>query len=351
VGGTRKKGIKLGITMNQSIEKYLITIKNSKENTVCSTLLINNLLNYIKLRLKEKGKEYELGVDIKPNSFDWIILVDSVEDVMRHCNEKKKSYDRLKLYFTWLNRNYDTHFMIDEICPDRKAFDSDIERQLDIIKYLQGTAKTMKNLEELYWLNEKNIRPDLNALGNGIEFQNQKIKIDVDRERGSDGKQQLKYKSTAHPVFLPLNLTQVYALTVGIKKISKDTQYDNILNDLSNWVYSQLSDYAKDIINESIEKWEEPITFTKRRQEYNSEEEIFTENQLNRYHYYEKSGQVMCITYAVNEDVHITEGRVQVRDAYNIQVISEERVKTVIPIKSIIQDKESTLSVRNSKKY
>lgn len=339
------------ITVNQSIDKYLSTIKSDKEKTVCDTLLINNLLTYIKKRLIKKGIEHDLAVDIKPNSSEWIIFVDAVEDTMRHCQDKKKSYDRLKLYFTWLNRNYDTSFMLDEICPDRKAFESDIERQLDIIKYLQGTPKTMDMLKDHYWLNEKNIRPDLNALENGIEFQNQKIKIEVDRERSSDGRQELKYKSTAHPVFMPLNLTQVYALTVGIKKISKDTQYDNILNDLSNWVYSQLSDYAKHIIKESIEKWEEPITFEDRKQEYNSEKQIFAENLLNRYHYYEKSSQIIRITYASEEKVCIVEGRVRVKDSYNIQVISKEKVETLIPIENIMEVKESTLSARNSLKY
>ncbi|MCB2291333.1 hypothetical protein LGK97_16525 [Clostridium sp. CS001] len=342
------------ITFNQSIDKYLSEIRDSKEKTVCTTLLINNFLACIKGKLNEKGKKYELVLDLKANSWDWITFVDAVEETMRHCQDKKKSYDRLKLYFTWLNRNYGTRFIIDEICPDRKAFESDIERQLDIVKYLQGTAKTMDALKEHYWLNEKNIRPDLTALDNGIEFQNQKIKIEVDRERSSDGKQQLKYKSTMHPVFMPLNLTQVYALTVGIKKISKNTQYDNILNDLSNWVYSQLSDYAKNIINEFIETWEEPITFENRKQRYHSEEEIFEENQINRYHYYEKCSKIIIVTYASDhgdEDVLVAEGRVRVKDSSNIQVISKEKVETVIPIKNIIEDKESTLSVRNSFDY
>ncbi|WP_309245213.1 hypothetical protein [Clostridium sp. CF012] len=102
---------------------------------------------------------------------------------------------------------------------------------------------------------------------------------------------------------MPLNLTQVHALTVGIKKISKDTKYDNILNDLSNGVYWQLSDYAKHIINESIEKWEEPITFEDRKQEYNSEKQIFAENLLNRYHYYEKCSHIVSITYASDDKV------------------------------------------------
>ncbi|MBU3145648.1 hypothetical protein [Clostridium sp. CF012] len=338
-------------TMKQSIEIYLSTIKNSKEKAVCIVLLENNFLNSINSLLKDRVKDNEFVVDIKPNSSDWIILVDAVENTMRHCQDKRKSYDRLKLYFTWLNRNYDTCFMLDEICPDRKAFGSDIERQLDIIKYLQGTPKTMEMLKEHYWLNEKNIRPDLNALENGIEFQNQKIKIEVDRERSSDGRQEFKYSSTAHPVFMPLNLTQVYALTVGIKKISKDTQYDNILNDLSNWVYSQLSDYAKHIIKESIEKWEEPITFEDRKQEYNSEKQIFAENLLNRYHYYEKCSHIVSITYASDDKVCIVEGRVRVKDSYNIQVISKEKVETLIPIENIMEDKESTLSARNSFKY
>ncbi|MGH4124325.1 MAG: hypothetical protein ACREV6_15470 [Clostridium sp.] len=50
-----------------------------------------------------------------PRGWHQYIFVDAVEDTMRHC-------------------------------PDRKVFGSDIERQLDIIKYLQGTAKTKEML-------------------------------------------------------------------------------------------------------------------------------------------------------------------------------------------------------------
>ena len=71
-------------TMKQSMEKYLSTIKNSKEITVCSELLINKFLSYMKEKLEEKGKMYEPLVDIEPNSSDWIVLVDAVEDTMVH---------------------------------------------------------------------------------------------------------------------------------------------------------------------------------------------------------------------------------------------------------------------------
>lgn len=53
------------------------------------------------------------------------------------------------------------------------------------------------------------------------------------------------YRTTMHPIFLPLNLTEVYALTVYLERALKDDNINSgIIRDISARVKSQLSDYA-----------------------------------------------------------------------------------------------------------
>ena len=88
----------------------------------------------------------------------------------------------------------------------------------------------------------------MNNLSKGIKFLNQEIKIKCEEEN-----KKLFYSSTVHPVFLPLNMTEVYALTVGLKKAFQKKEkplWDTIFNNIAEWIYSQLTDYGKEIISE-----------------------------------------------------------------------------------------------------
>ena len=53
------------------------------------------------------------------------------------------------------------------------------------------------------------------------------------------------YRTTLHPVFLPLNLTEVYALTVYLNKAIDDHNPNKeVISDISTRIKGQLSEYA-----------------------------------------------------------------------------------------------------------
>lgn len=58
-----------------------------------------------------------------------------------------------------------------------------------------------------------------------------------------------QFRSTAHPISLPLNLSEVYVLLKALKEYEDECGYSNphsaIAHRLSNMIYGELSDYAK----------------------------------------------------------------------------------------------------------
>lgn len=122
---------------------------------------------------------------------------------------------------------------------DKRFYDYPFERQLEIAKYLHE-PHTPSEIEERFDIDERTRRKDLTALEDGIEVLGSMIRVEKTREHGKD-----YYKSTVHPVFLPLNLTEVYALTVYLDRAIDDRDPNKvIIQNLTNRVKSQLTDYA-----------------------------------------------------------------------------------------------------------
>lgn len=120
-----------------------------------------------------------------------------------------------------------------------KFYDYPIERQLEIAKYLH-TERTAAEIEHHFSIDKRTRQADLQALESGIEIFGTTIKIEKERKKGK-----YYYRSTLHPVFLPLNLTEVYAVTIYLERIiSRGDANAEILHNIANRIKSQLSDYA-----------------------------------------------------------------------------------------------------------
>ena len=62
----------------------------------------------------------------------------------------------------------------------------------------------------------------------------------------------LKLRSSVHPVVLPLNLTEVYLLTGGIfSNLGRNHPEYDAYKSIADKIYSQLSDYGKECIRMS----------------------------------------------------------------------------------------------------
>lgn len=128
---------------------------------------------------------------------------------------------------------------INSVLYKKKFYDYPFERQLEIAKFLHR-PRTAAEIEERFDIDSRTRRKDLNALEDGIEVLGSTIRVEKTREGRRD-----YYKTTVHPIFLPLNLTEVYALTVYLDQAIDDQDPNKrIIQNLTNRVKAQLSDYA-----------------------------------------------------------------------------------------------------------
>lgn len=123
---------------------------------------------------------------------------------------------------------YDMHF-----------YDYPFERQFEIAKFLH-TEKTISEIQEQFHIDARTARNDLQELEEGITIMGATVQISKEKKG-----RRYYYRSTLHPVFLPLNLTEVYALTVYLNRMIKDNDPNaEIIRDITDRIKSQLSPYV-----------------------------------------------------------------------------------------------------------
>lgn len=119
------------------------------------------------------------------------------------------------------------------------------ERLMFIAKYLQDPRHKISDLPELLWVSERTISDDIIKLrgrdDDPIQICGKVFKID-DTERGRD---MLHFESTAHPLFLAPNLTQILVTLKGLKEMSLNPLYKDYAHYVATDIWEQLSDYAK----------------------------------------------------------------------------------------------------------
>lgn len=157
------------------------------------------------------------------------------------------------------------------------------------------TERTIRN-----YINEGDIEID-NVI---IPFQIQRIEHSQNQFSDSEntftgyGENQEPYRSTVHPVILPLNLTEIYMLTNGLLDIigTNHPQYDTY-KDISSKIYLQLSDYAKRRIPATVHglETEGKVTFI-------SESEMIEKNYLSIIGKSMKLNKKVRVTTITNEE-------------------------------------------------
>lgn len=121
----------------------------------------------------------------------------------------------------------------------KKFYDYPFERQLEIAKFLHEPKKTSE-IQEKFDIDKRTVQSDLRELEEGIQVLGSTIMIKKEKKGRS-----YYYKTTLHPVFLPLNLTEIYALTVYMNHmICKNDPNAQMIRNISERIKMQLSDYA-----------------------------------------------------------------------------------------------------------
>ena len=124
---------------------------------------------------------------------------------------------------------------------------SSFERLMFIAKYLQDKENRISQLPKLLWISPRTVEEDLSRLRgyeDPIQVCGKKFCIpDSDRRGGT-----IQFSSTAHPVFLAENLTQILVMLKGLKKMSEDPLYRPYAQQTGREIWGQLSPYAKNRI-------------------------------------------------------------------------------------------------------
>ena len=153
---------------------------------------------------------------------------------------KKEKVRRIVVdFYKYLRR--EKNIIIESPLDNKRFYDETFERQLEIVKFLQNNPTKMEEIAQVFGVKRQTIGDDLKALEEGIEVLGSTISIEKERQGTS-----YLYSTTVHPVFLPLNLTEVYAMTVYLDNtINQNDPNAQIIRNISARIKSQLSDYAK----------------------------------------------------------------------------------------------------------
>lgn len=187
----------------------------------------------IDFKVQDKGIERILEED------DFLLNI--IEGVRSYPNDKAKLSERLELFLDYLEKKY-------KFTYNKRAFENfkikeKNERLLLMLKYLHSGDKSRADIAEEFGISERAVSDYINKLQDGFEFLGTQMSIQG-LDRGTN-----KYRSLIHPTFLALNSSEIYALTVGLKLLSKDTVFEESLGRIADLVYEQLSETSKEMID------------------------------------------------------------------------------------------------------
>ena len=187
------------------------------------------------------------------------------------------------------------------------------ERLMFIAKYLQGEDSRISKLPDILWVSDRQIETDLGRLrgmDDPIQVCGKKFFIpDTERKSG-----RLNFQSTAHPLFLAENLTQILVMLKGLKEMSKDPLYRFYAEETAGEILEQLSDYAKGRIRFVMQElmpedfsWYESLQLPKDSNHFRTEEAV------SRIHNHGagvmldciKNGKSFCVEYQEKDNIRL----------------------------------------------
>ncbi len=235
--------------LSDLINDYLENYKSDDKQAVIQLLTtdIQNLKN-VKSRIEDEKIDVDLILNmnietLKENERFRLMLADLLLELLSTTTNTKDATQKRLLHFSKYLEARDIPLVLDTVF--RREALNPYERLVDLLKVLQE-GKTREELREHYSISNNPLRKDMDALIYGTKILGQKVKIRNIQEEN----RKITYQSTVHPIFLPLNLTEVYQMTVGLKLLerSQNTIMGETLSYIADNIFCQLSEYAREVI-------------------------------------------------------------------------------------------------------
>ena len=324
------------MNFRQAIEKFIKVQENSNEKNKIKKLLTETIFEFEDFKkesvLASPLSEFDKGGE-KEDFLSNIFL----NFLISSKSNKVEAFNRFNDFILYMNEYCQFNTLPDQVF-DGVQPKIPIERKLSLLKMLQGDkAWSLNDLESKFVISKRNLKEDIKEFENGIIFLDQKIQIDIHREKGIE-----KYLSTVHPIFLPLNLREVFVMTVGLKKIADDKRnpYGETMNYVADWIYSQLSEYGKEKIdNASKIPGHNDICFYKHDNKYIKDIISETRSIKNKLIMIEKSGETSRIYTVDNPETGYLVKRarfIKNENRYDVLLTLDDDSKKMIEEKSII---------------
>ncbi len=232
------------------------------------------------------------------------------EFVLASQGDKRRSAEMVMRFYAYLDRRYGYAF--DSVLEGVRLIDNPTQRQIEMVKYLHE-PRSRAEVARHFGMEPRTIRKDLQQLAQGTQFLGVELKAEFS---GRD----LRYRSSLHPVFVVMNLSQAYAATVGLLKLLEagSEQYA-FYEQLAANVYAQLSDYAKSRLREQAPR--EAARLEALGLRMTPEWESHRKSAANRLLYLVKSGQPATLSvYRHGEEQTFRQARLEwVRqDSYRV---------------------------------
>ena len=213
--------------------------------------------------IEEKNRKAERGeagvIDLDLTLRDLLnnseAFLQDINDFIAGRNNGKYQYTRrFEVLLDYINNTWNAE--LSTAFLKKFLYKDDDRRILEILKWLHGhnksSKKSMAEIAEEFGVDVKTIRHDFARLESSFEFLDAVVKIDsIDAT----------YISPVHPVFLALNSAQLYALFYALRILSKNTVMEEFAEEISTAVYSQLSDFGRDLVPDLYPSDEFPKDF------------------------------------------------------------------------------------------
>jgi len=217
------------------------------------------------------------------------IFIEHIQKGIRILTKDKHIYAyKVEHLIKFLNEKYaagiDTKFLDYIKCSSKE------QRYLEELKYLHAKGKNRGEIADIFCISERQFDDDASAIKDGFKFMNTEIK-NAELSISDRG----EYTSPVHPVFLALNSAQIYALTIGMKLLSKDTVFEHAMSSVSDEIYAQLTDFARDMIDQQPEA--KDMVFDESKRKFVDSREFVKEKSHLHYCQYIKSQEIYNVKY------------------------------------------------------